>query len=98
MFKNPTFAHVAFKVSSLDELRAVYSRVLERKIAIKCAFNHWAPFAFYFDDPDGHMIEVYWPTEALDYRQPYAEPLDLTKSDELQLEQLAHEPFMEETR
>jgi catechol-2,3-dioxygenase len=32
-----------------------------RGIPIKFAFNHWVSFAFYFDDPDGHMIEVYWP-------------------------------------
>jgi hypothetical protein len=28
-------------------------------------------FAFYVDDPDGNMIQVYWPTGALEsYRQP----------------------------
>gem|GEM_PF-6555235 len=25
-------------------------------------FYHHESFAFYFDDPDGNMIEVYWPT------------------------------------
>jgi hypothetical protein len=83
------FAHVAFKVASLEEFRTMYARVLERKIAVKFAFNHGVSFAFYFDDPDGNMIEVYWPTGALDYPQPYVEPLDLTKSDEELLEQLA---------
>jgi len=77
------FAHVAFKVSSLAEFRSLYTRVVDRKISIKLAFNNGVSFAFYFSDPDGHMIEVYWPTGALDsYRQPYAEPLDLTQSDE----------------
>jgi len=89
LFENPAFAHVAFKVSSLEEFRSVYARVLERKIAVKFAFNHGVSFAFYFDDPDGHMIEVYWPTGALDYQQPYLEPLDLTKSNEQLLEQWA---------
>ena len=87
LFENPTFAHVAFKVSSLTEFRAVYARVLERKIPIKFAFNHGVAFAFYFDDPDGNMIEVYWPTGTLSYRQPFALPIDLTKSDEQLLEQ-----------
>jgi hypothetical protein len=34
-----------------------------------------------FDDPDGNMIEVYWPT-GVKYRQPFIEPLDLTQSEE----------------
>jgi catechol-2,3-dioxygenase len=90
LFTNPMFAHVAFKVSSLTELRAFHARVVERQIPIKLAFNHGVSFAFYFEDPDGHMIEVYWPTGELDlYRQPHAEPLDLTQPDEVLLGQLA---------
>ena len=45
------------------------------------AANHGASVAFYFDDPDGNMIEVYWPT-GVNYRQPFIEPLDLTQSEE----------------
>ena len=89
LFANPMFAHVAFKVSSLAELRSFHARVVERQIPIKFAFNHGVSFAFYFDDPDGHMIEVYWPTGELDsYRQPYGEPLDLTQPDEVLLRQI----------
>ena len=89
LFANPMFAHVAFKVSSLAELRSFHARVMKRQITIKFAFNHGVSFAFYFDDPDGHMIEVYWPTGELDsYRQPYAEPLDLTQPDEVLLRQI----------
>src|SRR5215472_1241104 len=91
LFANPLFAHVAFKVSSLAELRAFHARVLEKQVPIKFAFNHGVSFAFYFDDPDGHTIEVYWPTGELDlYRQPHAEPLDLTQSDEVLLQRLVH--------
>jgi catechol-2,3-dioxygenase len=82
--------HVAFKVASLEELRIVHARVLERKLTVKFAFNHVVSFAFYFDDPDGNMIEVYWPTGVLDYPQPHLEPLDLTKSDGELLEEVAH--------
>jgi catechol-2,3-dioxygenase len=82
LFANPIYAHVAFKVSSLAELRALHARVVAKNLPIKLAFNHGVSFAFYFEDPDGHMIEVYWPTGALaSYRQPHAEPLDLTRSD-----------------
>jgi catechol-2,3-dioxygenase len=88
LFANPMFAHVAFKVSSLAELRSFHARVMERQIPIKIAFNHGVSFAFYFDDPDGHMIEVYWPTGDLSYVQPVAEPLDLTQPDEVLLRQV----------
>jgi catechol-2,3-dioxygenase len=92
LFANPVFAHIAFKVSSLAELRSFHARVVEKKIPLKFVFNRHESFAFYFDDPDGNMIKVYWPIGDLSCRQPYAEPLDLTKSDELLLEQLAHRP------
>ncbi|MBZ5612038.1 MAG: VOC family protein [Acidobacteriia bacterium] len=91
LFANPMYAHVAFKVSTLAELRSFHARVLARKLPIKFSFNHGVSFAFYFDDPDGHTIEIYWPTGALEsYRQPHAEPLDLTQPDEVLLAQVAH--------
>jgi catechol-2,3-dioxygenase len=89
LFANATLAHVAFKVSSLAEFRLLHARLVNRKIPVKFMFNHGVSFAFYFDDPDGHTIEVYWPTGARgSYPQPYVEPLDLTQSDEALLEQL----------
>ena len=92
LFADPAFAHVAFKVSSLAELRSFHARVVERDIPIKFAFNHRASFAFYFDDPDGNMIEVYWPTGDLSRRQPQAEPLDLSQPDEVLLEKITAAP------
>jgi catechol-2,3-dioxygenase len=86
LFENPIFAHVAFKVSSLAELRSVHSRVLERNIPIKFVFNHGVAFAFYFEDPDGNMIEVYWPTGELSWRQPKGDPLDLSQPDDVLLQ------------
>jgi catechol 2,3-dioxygenase-like lactoylglutathione lyase family enzyme len=93
LFANPALAHVAFKVASLVELRAFQARVVERGIPIKFTFNHGISFAFYFDDPDGHMIEVYWPTGApQSHRQPYVEPLDLTQPDDSLLEKVIPGP------
>jgi catechol 2,3-dioxygenase-like lactoylglutathione lyase family enzyme len=92
LFTNPIFAHVAFKVTSHAEWQAIHAKVVERGIPIQFAFNHGVSLAFYFPDPDGHLIEVYYPTGALDaYRQPYAEPLDVSKADEV-LQQIAHAP------
>src|ERR1700722_3859403 len=90
LFANPAFAHIAFKVSSPAEFRSIHARVVEKNIPIKSVFNHRVSFAFYFDDPDGNMIEVYWPTGDLRWRQPQAEPLDLSQPDEVLLQQLAN--------
>jgi catechol-2,3-dioxygenase len=89
LFANPEFAHTAFKVSSLAELRSFHAGVVERKIPIKFAFNFHQSFAFFFDDPDGNMIEVYWPTGDLSRKQQPSEPLDLSLPDEVLLEKLA---------
>jgi catechol-2,3-dioxygenase len=86
---NPEVAHIAFKVSSLAELRSLHARVVEMNIPIKFAFNHHESFAFYFEDPDGNMIEVYWPTGDLSWRQPVLDPLDLSQPDEVLLETIA---------
>ncbi len=86
LFENPIFAHVAFKVSSLAELRSVHARVLERNIPIKFVFNHGVSFAFYFKDPDGNLIEVYWPTGELSWRQPKVDALDLSQPDDVLLQ------------
>jgi catechol-2,3-dioxygenase len=92
LFANPIYAHVAFKVSTLAELRELYARVVEKKIPIKIVANHKVSFAFYFNDPDGHMIEVYWPTGNLNWRQPHMEPLDLSLPDEALLELITVAP------
>ena len=78
---SPAFQHTAFKVRSLAHLRAVYQRVLGRGVPVKMAFNHGVSIAFYFEDPEGHLIEVYWPT-GVAWPQPYGDPIDLTLSEE----------------
>jgi catechol-2,3-dioxygenase len=85
---NRAHAHIAFKVSSLAEFRSFYSRIVEKNIPIKFVFNHRESFAFYFDDPDGNMIEVYWSTGDLSWKQPQVEPLDLSQPDEVLLKNI----------
>ena len=29
---------------------------------IKYSLNHFVKLAFYFEDPEGHVIEIYWAT------------------------------------
>src|SRR3954470_8982118 len=85
LFANPDFAHTAFKVSSLSEFRSLHAHVAERNIPIKFTANHHVSFAFYFDDPDGNIVEVNWPTGDSSKKQPQMEPLDLSQPDDVLL-------------
>ena len=79
-FTNSDFAHTAFKVASIADLRDFHAGVVQRGIDVRMAVNHGVSIAFYFHDPDGNMIEMYWPT-GLKYGQPYGHPIDLTLDD-----------------
>jgi catechol-2,3-dioxygenase len=70
----------------------MYQRVLGRGVSVKMAFNHGTSLAFYCDDPEGHLIEVYWPTGVAWRQQPYADPIDLTLSEEA-LQRKVREPM-----
>jgi catechol-2,3-dioxygenase len=75
-FDNPAFIHTAFKVATLDDLLAWYRRITEQGLPITMALNHGGALAFYFQDPEGHLLEIYWAT-GVRVRQPYAHPIDL---------------------
>lgn len=75
-FGNPALAHTAFRVASLKELLTFYRQIKEQGLPIKFAFNHVASLAFYFEDPEGNMIEIYWATNVRGLRQPIVEPID----------------------
>ena len=81
LFADPAFQHIAFKVRSLADLRTFHQRVLGSGVPVKMALNHGGSLAFYFDDPEGHLVEVYWPT-GVACRPPYGDPIDLTRSEE----------------
>jgi catechol-2,3-dioxygenase len=81
IFARPELRHAAFKVATVADLRAAYREVAARGLSVKMALNHGVSLAFYFDDPDGNMIEIYWPTR-LAFGQPYGHPIDLTLSEE----------------
>ena len=80
-FANPALRHTAFEVRSLADLRAFYRRALGQGVPIKMALNHGVSLSFYFDDPEGHLIEVYWPTGAA-CRPRHGDAIDLTRSEE----------------
>jgi catechol-2,3-dioxygenase len=80
-FANSTYQHTAFEVGSLADLRAFHQRVTGRGVPVKLALNHGVSLSFYFEDPEGHVIEVYWPTGVATIPR-HGEPIDLTRSEE----------------
>jgi len=79
-FTKPELVHTAFRVKTLADLRSAWAAVVGRGIPIRSAVNHGSSLAFYFRDPEGNMIEIYWPTE-LAWPPPYAHPIDLAASE-----------------
>src|SRR5262245_13592047 len=80
-FANPSYQHTAFEVGSLADLRAFHRRVTGQGVPVKMTLNHGASLSFYFEDPEGHMIEVYWPTGVATIPR-HGEPIDLTRSED----------------
>ena len=62
--------HVAFVYPDRKALARAYQRVAAAGIAV-IAFDHGVSEAVYFDDPDGHGIELYWdrPQASWPYRE-----------------------------
>ena len=81
LFANPAYQHTAFEVRSLADLRAFHQRVLGRGVPVKMALNHGVSLSFYFDDPEGHLIEIYWPT-GVACPPRHGDPIDLTLPEE----------------
>ncbi|HEV3259258.1 MAG TPA: VOC family protein [Gemmataceae bacterium] len=81
LFANPALQHIAFEVRSLADLRAFHQRVIGRGVPVKMALNHGVSLSFYFDDPEGHLIEVYWPT-GVACRPRHGDPIGLTLAEE----------------
>jgi catechol-2,3-dioxygenase len=81
LFANPAYQHTAFEVRSLADLRAFHQRVLDRGVPVQMALNHGVSLSFYFDDPEGHLVEVYWST-GVACPPRHGNPIDLTLPEE----------------
>ena len=81
LFANPAFQHTAFEAGSLADLRAFHQRILRRGVPVKMALNHGVTLSFYFEDPEGHLIEIYWSTGVACLPR-HGDPIDLTLPEE----------------
>jgi len=85
---NPNAAHLGLRVDSPSELLACYEEVKARGLHIFFTWNHGFALAIYFADPEGNVVEVYWPTGREDYQPPYVEQLHLEGQTEESLRAL----------
>jgi hypothetical protein len=51
-------------------------------VRIKYSLNHVVELSFYFEDPEGHVIEIYWGTGLPPVSDVHAEPIDLEVPEE----------------
>jgi catechol-2,3-dioxygenase len=82
LVSDATAAHTAFRVASLGDLLAFYRRIKEHGIPIKRSLNHAITLALYFEDPKGHLLEVFWATGLSAIPDAYAEPINLELPEE----------------
>lgn len=62
--KLPSWFHFGFFVDSADECRALFTSMQQDGVAIVRPFVT-EPFAYYFfADPDGHVVQVYFDPQA----------------------------------
>ena len=52
--------HIAFKVGSYAALREAYTHLLANGVEIQRAIDHVCQRSFYFTDPDGNGLEIYY--------------------------------------
>jgi catechol 2,3-dioxygenase len=52
--------HIAFEVGSYQALRDAYAHLVENGVTILRATNHVNQRSFYFADPDGNTLEIYY--------------------------------------
>jgi catechol 2,3-dioxygenase len=53
-------AHIAFEVASYAALREAYAHLVANGVEILRATNHVNQRSFYFADPDGNTVEIYY--------------------------------------
>jgi catechol-2,3-dioxygenase len=50
--------HVAWQVEREEDLRAFHDSLVAKGVPVRSTMDHGANLSVYFEDPDGHMLEV----------------------------------------
>ena len=50
--------HVAWQVERAEDLEAFHDALVARGVPVRATMDHGANLSVYFEDPDGHMLEV----------------------------------------
>ena len=73
--------HVAFRVSTLKELRRRHDQLKAAGVTGIETISHVSWFSVYYRDPENNRLEFFWDTPYY-VQQPIVEGLDLSRSDE----------------
>ena len=82
---------ISFHVDSLHDLKTMHERIRDHGCDIDRIVNHGIALGCYFRDPEANRVEVYWST-GIDYPQPFADPIDITESEEALMKQIEDLP------
>ena len=77
--------HVAFRMESLDDLRALKKRLAAEDIAVGREVSHGNAWSLYFADPEGNGVECFVDTP-FHVSQPQGKPTDIDLDDDALLE------------
>ena len=78
---------VSFRCDTYQDVVEFYRRLTENGVPIERVVSHGIAVGIYCYDPDGNRCEVYWST-GLKARQPYIEPIDLSRPTEEVMRQI----------
>lgn len=73
--------HLAFRVETLDDLRAIGDRLAAAAVDSVIPVSHGNAWSLYFTDPEGNGLECFVDSP-FHVAQPYAGALDLTSPDD----------------
>jgi catechol-2,3-dioxygenase len=77
---NPVAEHIAFRVDTHDELRALFLRAKQRGLEIPYALDTGIALGFFVRDPEGNAVEVFLArSEPRGDRPPLADPVEIDR-------------------
>jgi catechol-2,3-dioxygenase len=88
---NRKAAHLGLRVESPSDLLNYYEAIKARGLKLGPLFNHGMALALTVQDPEGNLIEIYWPTGREEFAPPEFTSLELEGQTEESLRRLVAE-------